>query len=454
MGILKNNFSSFTEKINLVNKKYLDFANQRKFPKILKSNFSLSFIFLLIIILGVFIFPNSSIDSNIPTFTVKKDVFLVSITESGEISAKNSISISAPRIRGVLKIVQLVPEGEYIKAGEIVAKFDPTDALEKVKDVEAQLEIIRSNKDKLLANHQSQTAQMESELKSAELSFELSKLSMEQMKFEAEAKRREAELQHKKNELNFLKIEQNFESNKIIQKSEVENMNVEIRQKISDLEKAKRDLEALTLVSSSEGLVVYGVNWNNQGQKFQIGDQPWPGQGIVTLPDLSKMESRTFVNEVDISKVKLGQKVLVKLDAFQDSSFIGNVAKVARLGKQKDNLSTIKVFDVFIEIEGASQILKPGMTTSNKIIISEIEDKIFIPHEALFEANGNFVVYKKNGSGFDEVQVSIGEKSDDFVVVENGLVDGEVVSLVDVNKENSIEDSKTDSSVQIPENGK
>lgn len=458
MGKLKNNLSMLTNNfiatISHVNRKYLNFANNWKFPKILKSHFSLPAIVFLAILLTLILFPSSSIDSNIPTYTIKKDVFLVSITESGEMSAKNSIAISAPRVRGVLKIVQLVPEGEYIKAGEIVAKFDPTEALAKVKDVEAQLEISRSNKDKLLANHQSQIAQMESDLKSAELSFELSKLNLDQMKFEADAKRREAELQHKKNELNFQKIKQTFESNKIIQKSEVENMNVEIRQKNSDLEKAKRDLDDLTLISSSEGLVVYGINWNNQGQKFQIGDQPWPGQGIVTLPDLSKMESRTFVNEVDISKVKIGQKVIVKLDAFQDSSFTGTIAKVAKLGKQKDNQSTIKVFDVFIDIEGASEILKPGMTTSNKIIINEIKDKIFIPHEALFEVANNFVVYKENGSSFDEVRVTIGEKSDDFVVIESGLYNGDVVALIDVNNDSSTEDNTNDSSVQIPENGK
>jgi len=322
-----------------------------------------------------------------------------------------------------------------------------------LKDAEAQLEISQSNKDKLLANHKSEMAQMDSDLKSAELSFELSKLNMEQMKFEAEAKRREAELQHKKNELNFLKTKQTFESRKVIQKSEMENMNVEIRQKQSELDKAQRDLEALTVQSSAEGLVVYGINWSNQGQKFQIGDQPWGGQGIITLPDLSKMESHTYVNEVDISKVKIGQKVEVKLDAFQDSLFYGKVANVARLGKKKDNQSSIMVFDVYIEIDGISEILKPGMTTSNKIIIDKLEDKIFIPHEALFEKEGNFIAYKKDGADFEEVVVEIGNKSDDFVVIENGLSDGDVVSLRNPYLEDLNDSSKEIQTVQMPENG-
>jgi multidrug efflux pump subunit AcrA (membrane-fusion protein) len=448
-GILKKIFNVFFE----ANNGYLKIVKNTKLPSIFKKKYSL-IILLLILVVFFFASTGSSVDTNIPTYNIKQGEFLISITENGEIKAKNSISIAAPRVRSSLKIVELVPEGNYVKPGEVVARFDPTEALVKLKDAEAQLEISKSNKAKLEANHQSEMAQMESDLKSAELSFELSKLSLEQMKFEAEAKRREAELQHNKNVLNFEKTRQSFESKKIIQKSEMENMNVEIRQKVSELDKAKRDLNDLTLTTSAEGLVVYGINWSNNGQKFQIGDQPWPGQVIVTLPDLSKMESHTYVNEVDISKVKVGQKVEVKLDAFQDSIFIGEVSSVARLGKQKDNQSTIKVFDVFVEIKGVSEILKPGMTTSNKILIDKIDNQIFIPHEALFENKGEFFVYKKDGSGFDDVEVTVGSKSEDFIVVKSGLENGDVVALRDPNKEIAEENLVEENSVEMPENGK
>ena len=445
--------SNFTKRVLLENRKYIDFAINKGFPKILRGNYSLLVITVLVVVSILFFFSEGTVSSNIPTYSVKRDLFLVSITESGEIKAKKSISITAPRIRGALKIVELVPEGDYIKSGDVVAKFDPTEAIARLTEAESELEKTLSNKDKLMANHASKTAQLRSDLKSSELSFELSKLNMEQMKFEAEAKRREAELQHNKNELNFEKTKQTFESNKIIQRSELDNMNVEIRQTNNDLKKRQRDVDALTLTSSAEGLVVYGTNWNNQGQKFQIGDQPWSGQAIATLPDLSQMESRTFVNEVDVSKVIIGQKVEVKLDAFQDSIFVGKVANVARLGKQKNNQSTIKVFDVFIEIEGVSEILKPGMTTSNKIIMDEIDDVIFIPHEALFEAEKEYVVYREDGSGFEEVSVTIGKRGDNFVIIKSGLEDGDIVALRNPNKENLTEGGTEDNFVEMPENG-
>jgi HlyD family secretion protein len=411
---------------------------------------------IIIVLIAIFSFGGSSVSSNIPTFTVKKDNFLVSLTESGEISAKKSISIAAPRVRGGLKIIHLVPEGTYIKKGDVVAKFDPTDAMTKLREAEAQLEIAMSNKDKLMANQRSEIAKMESDLKSSELGFELSQLNMEQMKFEAEAKRREAELQHKKNELSYEQTKQSFASKKIIQQSELANIEVEIRQKKNELEKVQREVNALTLKAEAEGLVVYGTNWSNQGRKFQIGDQAWGGQSIINLPDLSIMESKTSVNEVDVSKVTVGQEVKIKLDAFQDTTFIGKISDVAKLGKEKDSKSKIKVFEIKVLIDGTSEILKPGMTTSNQILIKEVPDTIFIPQEAVFEKEGKFIVYLKDGSSYDEVEVTLGDKSEDHIIVKNGLSTGDIVALSDPysDESNSESSADTDNGVQMPNAGK
>ncbi len=409
------------------------------------------FILIFIFIIG----ESGTAVENIPTYKLKRDNFLITITESGEMSAKNSISISAPQVRGGLKIIYLVPEGSYIKPGDLVAKFDPTEAIIKLKDAEAQLEIALSNRDKLVANQKAEMAKTESDLKSAELSYELSKLNLEQMKFEAEAKRREAQLQHEKNELSYKQTKQGYESKKIIQQSELNNIEVEIRQKRNELEKAKREVNSLTLSAESEGLVVYGVNWSNQGRKFQVGDQAWGGQGIINLPDLSSMESKTSVNEVDVSKIKVGQKVIVTLDAYQDSSFTGTIYQVARLGKEKPGNSNIKIFEINVDIEGTSGLLKPGMTTSNKIIINEVPDTLFIPQEAVFQEEDIFICYVENGSGFDKVEVTLGEKSEDYIIVTSGIKDGDVVALINPELETVTESDKTEkNSVEIPNSGK
>jgi multidrug efflux pump subunit AcrA (membrane-fusion protein) len=164
------------------------------------------------------------------------------------------------------------------------------------------------------------------------------------------------------------------------------------------------------------------------------------------------MESMTYVNEVDVSRVRKGLEVLVKLDAFQDSTFKGKISSVASLGKNKDRDSKIKVFEIIVEIYSQSEILKPGMTTSNKIVINEISNVIYVPQEAVFEKEGKKIAYVKNGSGFDETSVELGEKSENYVVVTKGLNADDEVALRDPNLIIEDEEGKTNagSTVQFP----
>ena len=187
-----------------------------------------------------------------------------------------------------------------------------------------------------------------------------------------------------------------------------------------------------------------------------MGDTPWSGMTIVTIPDLSFMQSITYVNEVDVSKVRAGIEVLVKLDAFQDSTFKGIISSVASLGKIKDNNSSIKVFEIAVDIKSQSDILKPGMTTSNKIIINQIPNSIFIPHESIFEKDGKKIVYVKNGSGFDEREIELGEKSEDFVIVKSGLEDEEEIALRDptIDLTTTGDAEKEGGTVTMPPDGK
>lgn len=447
--------TTVSEKLKTYSKKFEEKIQSLKLPKPFKNKYVVLGIagFLLILLIVIAAVPESNVD--LPTFTAKRDKFLISITESGEIRAKNSLAITAPRIRGNLKIVFLVPEGIYVKPNDVVCKFDPSEAMATLRDAEAKLEIALSDKEKLSANHKASMAQMESQLKSAELSFELSKLKLEQVKFEAQAIQQQTKLEHEKNRLSFEQTKQEYASKKIINKSEMDKMEVEIKQRRSDLEKAQRDLTQLTLTAPSEGLVVYEVNWSNNGRKFAIGDTPWGGASIVTLPDLSEMESVTNINEVDVSRIKRGQNALVKLDAFQDSSFTGEIFNVASIGKQKEQNSNIKVFETVVAIKKRSDILRPGMTTSNKIIINEIPNVLFIPQEAVFEKDGKKIVYKKNGSDFDQVEVELGERGEDYIIVKKGLAQNDVVALVDptLKPEDSLEE-KNKSNVEFPNSGK
>jgi multidrug efflux pump subunit AcrA (membrane-fusion protein) len=385
----------------------------------------------------------------IPTYTVSRENFLVTITESGEIQAKNSVPINAPRIRGTLKIIYLAPEGKIVKPGEVLVKFDPTESIAKVKEEEAKLSILLSDKKKLVANQASAVAKMKSQLQSAEISFELSKLKLEQIKYEAEAVQQEQRLQFQKDEISYVQTKKEYDSMISIHESEMSKMDKEIEQQRLELEEEQRELASLTITSKTSGLVVYSRNWSNNGRKYAVGDDCWRGANILTLPDLSEMESLTYVNEVDISKVKDSLMVEVKLDAFQDSVFNGTISQVASLGREKGDDSNLKVFEVIVSLSDSSDILKPGMTTSNKIIINEIPDVLFVPHESIFQSEGKSFVFVQNGSSFDRQEVTVGEKGEDFIVITAGLGEGDIVALRDPYEEVDTESENTGSKSKL-----
>src|SRR5690606_19909936 len=148
------------------------------------------------------------------------------------------------------------------------------------------------------------------------------------------------------------------------------------------------------------------------GSQIQMYDP-----NVASLPDLTKMMSKTYVNEVDVRKVKNGQNVEIGLDAYPDKKLKGKVTRVANVGEQRPN-SDSKVFEVSIEIEGTDESLRPSMTTSNRIIAKIIEDALFLPLECLHnQADTITYVFKKDGLNTVKQEVVTGDANANDVVI-------------------------------------
>jgi len=348
------------------------------------------------------------------------------VKSSGEIRATNSFTLTTPRVRyGQMQIVYLIPEGTTVKPGEVVVRFATTDVDKTISDKEAELSINQSDYDKYKADKELRDSQSEGDLRNAELAYEQAKLQVEKMKYEAEVQRKEAEISLERSSIALDQAKRKIASQAIVDKSEARKYLLKVQQTESDLKRAKLDKEQYTLKATLGGLVVYENNWST-GRKVAVGDSPWGGMSLVSLPDLSAMQSVTNVNEVDVSKVKKGQRVKIKLDAFPDREFKGTVGSVGTIGQQRDQ-STTKTFEVVVDIEGTDPVLKPGMTTSNEVIMSTIADVLYLPIEAVFQKDGKPVVYKNARAQ----EVTLGAKNSNYVVVSGGINAGDRVSLAD-----------------------
>ena len=175
-------------------------------------------------------------------------------------------------------------------------------------------------------------------------------------------------------------------------------------------------LESFSVIAPEEGMVIYEKGWDGKAIKAGSQISVWEPT-VATLPDLTKMMSKTYVNEVDVRKVKPGQKVEIGLDAYPDKKLSGLVIRVANVGEQRPN-SDAKVFEIAVEINGTDPTLRPSMTTSNKIVAHVIESALFIPLECLHSQSDTITyVFKKDGAGVVKQEIIVGEINANDAVV-------------------------------------
>jgi len=368
------------------------------------------------IILGGYLIVNAlftkSID--IPTTFAQQGEFLIALNENGTVSATRAVTLSAPRIRG-LQITWLAPEGTTVSEGDVIIKFDATQQMADLAEHESTLKI---KKTALVRANQEYTIQ-EKQLK---LDLEKSRRNYDEKKHEAPRVAEEARLELELAELNFqAKLDQLT--------SDVEKAEVEVDRAQDKVDLANHELSQLTMKAPIPGLVVYLEIWKGgKMDKVQEGDSPWPGQGLIDIPDLGDMMVETTVSEIDANKVDTGQEVVVTLDAIPDIEFTGRVTKKSTLARRKESGSKINVFDVEVKIIEKDERLKPGISASCRIVIERLQDIISVPIESVFEKEGNTLVYLANKKKQD---VTVGQRNDMYIEVTDGLQGDEEICLVD-----------------------
>ncbi len=135
-----------------------------------------------------------------------------------------------------------------------------------------------------------------------------------------------------------------------------------------------------------------------------------------------------------VLKIVLG---IAGIDAFPEKKFTGKVTEVANIGEQIQN-SNAKVYEVKIVIKEFDSILRPAMTTKNKILTNIIENVLFIPIEAIFNSDSVTFVYKKRGSSAGKQQVIVGQSNENEIIIRAGLQADDVVLLVPPDKSDKL----------------
>ncbi|MEP1032117.1 efflux RND transporter periplasmic adaptor subunit [Ekhidna sp.] len=389
------------------------------------------------IALLVFVFSGSSSDSTAEVVVeVEQGDFVVDIMTSGSLDAKNSVPIKGPsglrnyRIWNVT-IQHIIDEGTEVREGQYVARLDPSELTGKIKDAQLEVDETQSQFTQTRLDTALTMRQARDELINLGYTVREKQLTLDQSQFEPPATIQKAEIELEKAQRSLKQATENYEIKRQQNVAKMQEASAELRGDKNELEGLMELSKSFTILAPQSGMLIYERSWD--GKSVKAGSQVSAWDPVVaTLPDLSKMMSKTYVNEVDIRKVKAGQSVEIGFDAFPDKELRGRVTKVANVGEQRPN-SDAKVFEVEIEVFGTDPLLKPGMTTSNKIITKTVEDALFVPLESLHSQYDSITyVFKKSGASTIKQEVIIGDANAENVHIIAGLEIGDRVNLSSV----------------------
>ncbi len=273
------------------------------------------------------------------------------VTANGRIIPKTDVKISAYVPAKIVKLP--VQEGDRVKEGQLLVQLDATQYRAAVNQTKAQL------------------ASAKASLQQAQLVYERQKELFER-KLSSKEQYDMAET-----DLNLAKARH--------------------EQAVAALDEAKYNLSKTTMTSPMGGLV---TSLNAEvGEIVMIGTMNNPGTVIMTISDMSEIETEVEVDETDIADVKLGQEAKIEIDAYPDTVFrgevteIGHSARISGLGTQDQ----VTNFLVKVKLLDKVPSIRPGMSASVDITTDSRLDALNVPIQAVVmrEEKGDTLIAKE-----------------------------------------------------------
>jgi len=153
---------------------------------------------------------------------------------------------------------------------------------------------------------------------------------------------------------------------------------------------------------------------------------------FVTLLDLTRLEVRTYVDETDIGRIRLGQKARFTVDTYGDYQFEGQVTAIYPQAEIRDNV--VNYVTVVKFKPPSDRILRPEMTTTVRIELARHENALVLPARAVRREGGRQFVLCRHGGTIEQRSVGTGIRDDTYLEIVSGLREGDEVLVGEINE--------------------
>jgi HlyD family secretion protein len=365
----------------------------------------------------------------------RRDDLKLRVDVTGTMRAVKSDLLGPPDLADMwdFKISFMAPEGAAVKQGDVVLGFDDSQLTRNLQDRENDEQSVQKQIEKKLAEAQMarqgevlKIAQAEADLRKAQLKVDVPTDlagSLELQKAKIDADTAVKELAH---ERLHAELARRADAAELAALGELRHL---AEQRVAQL---RNNIDRLKVKAPRDGIVIYYVDpW--RGTKKKVGDSLGKDDKVLETDDLSVMVARGDVDEVDSSRVLVGQRVTLRLDAHPDAEFGGRIESIGKIVQRPSPRNPLKAMRLDVALDETDpQRMLPGMHFRGTIEIGRVKDVIVVPGDAISVTSSGPVVYRKTAGGFERLGVEVGQRNHDEVEVRSGLSAGDLVSRTDL----------------------
>lgn len=352
------------------------------------------------------------------------------VSAEGVLKASRVTPVAVPgNVRGRVRLAWLAAEGQRVEAGQLIARFDDSELLEKLTEGQADLRSSGYQVDKATADQAGEVAAIDVQRRVADLELEMAERF--QLTDKAVFSRHEIIESEIDGELAVARRAQALadqESSSARGRTALEILGITRGSAQRKVEQAREGLEALEIRSPHAGLFLRARNWNRE--PLEAGAELWAGQGVGEIPELASLAIEVFVLEADAGGLAAGKTAEVMVEAYPDKVYPATITRVDTIARPRFRGSPVQYFGVTLTFDDAiDDWLKPGQRVRASLLLAVKEQVLAVPRQAVVVDGDAYRIVCLDNGAFVAREVQLGETATGLVEVISGLEAGDVIAL-------------------------
>jgi HlyD family secretion protein len=425
----------------------------------------------------------AALASRVRTQTVGPGTLDVSLRVSGVLQAANSHPIINTSRSS--QIVEMLPDGCTVKQGDVVMRLDDTalnqevvtdqtanadadetakqgieDAKKRVQNAQSALEKTRDdlrlaqvntkdNLDKDAADIEYQQKELDvskgdlnkytrlaggglvtrPQLQQYQDAYRLAQSAVAKSQRKLEQDRKDGQTTEAVKQYDIKKAELELQLAQSSLEQTQKNADRDQLQRTGKLVDAQTQLAQTSIKATAAGMLLVEQTWEDGMRPLRVGDQVSEQKRVAAVVDPNQMEVRCDISERDIERVKVGQKAHVRIAALGGLLLNGSVKAVDNLAREQawweGGVPGKKAFSAIITLAGTDKRLRPGMSATVDVVLSQMKTPTAAPVECLFAHGDRTVAYRLEGARFHEVPVQVEARNEMQAAISRGVKPGD-----------------------------